>query len=564
MFGFGRKRKDLFDVLYGKGARSGRSRSRQTADVPTVNISALGEYVGRWDDGEKFPGGFGPTSIFYADYWTLRARSAELFERNLYARGMIRRLVTNEINTGLHLEATPEEKVLGLKEDSLADWSEDVETRFTLWGDTRFCHQGQALTFGELQAAARRESLVAGDVLVVLSQNNAMKRPQLELVNGERVQTPINQAFQRADANKVVHGVELDANKRQVAYWVRQDDGSSKRLPAFDSSGRRVSWLLYGTDKRHDDVRGKPILALVLQCLKEVDRYRDAAVRKAVINSFLAAWVEKSEDKLSSLALGGGATVKGTAQAAGPDGRARTFRVQEQIPGLVVEELQHGEKIHPHTSAGTDERFGSFEESMIQSVAWACEIPPEILRLSFTNNYSASQAAINEFKTYLNKIRTDFGRGFCVPIYHDWLISEVLNGKIEADGLLEAWRDPSQYDVLGAWFSCDWSGNIKPAVDLTKLTTGYEALIRLGLITRDRASRELTGTKFSKNVRKLKRENEQLAEANRVLVELEQPPAPAPPADSDPNDIDREEDDDEEDEKAKRRAKLHVALVDSR
>ena len=58
-------------------------------------------------DGGKFLGGFGETQIQQLDYWTLRARSAQLFNENLYAKGLVRRLITNEINTGLTPEASP-------------------------------------------------------------------------------------------------------------------------------------------------------------------------------------------------------------------------------------------------------------------------------------------------------------------------------------------------------------------------------------------------------------------------------------------------------------------------
>jgi hypothetical protein len=43
---------------------------------------------------------------------------------------------------------------------------------------------------------------------------------------------------------------------------------------------------------------------------------------------------------------------------------------------------------------------------------------------------------------------------------------------------------------------------------------------RARVLTRDRAARELFGTKYSKNVQKLKRENEQLAEANEPIAQL--------------------------------------------
>jgi hypothetical protein len=34
-------------------------------------------------DGEKFAGGFGFTELLQTDYWTLRARSTQLFKQNL-------------------------------------------------------------------------------------------------------------------------------------------------------------------------------------------------------------------------------------------------------------------------------------------------------------------------------------------------------------------------------------------------------------------------------------------------------------------------------------------------
>lgn len=482
-----------------------------------------------YDTGSKFPGGYGPTQLLLADYWTLRARSAELFETNLYARGLIRRLVTNEINTGLHLEATPSEKILGYAEDELADWSEDVENRFELWEDDPWlCDYAEQMTWGQLQGLIREEALIDGDVLVVLRQFQPTGLPRIQLIKGSCVQQPYPLPTVRA-GSKVVHGVELDSQGRQVAYWIRQDDNTAKRLPAYgEKSGRRLAWLVYGTDKRLDNVRGKPILSLVLQSMKEIDRYRDSAQRKAYLNSVLAMFIKRTSDKPGSRPLSGGAQRKGVETVVGADGATRTLRTAEFIPGLILDRLEQGEEPHGFPPNGTDEKFGEFERVIIQAVAWAHEVPPEILMLSFGNNYSASQAAINEFKMYLNRVRTAFGKNVCQPIYVEWLLAATLAGKIKAARLIESWRDSSQYDVFGAWTSADWSGHIKPAVDLSKLVSGYTAMVAEGFITRDRAARELTGTKYSKNVQKLKRENEQLAEANEPIKALEQPVAASP------------------------------------
>lgn len=490
-----------------------------------VAVSTLDPYRFGFENGTKFPGGYGPTEVLITDYWTLRQRSAALFETNLYARGIIRRLITNEINVGLHLEATPDEGLLGKKEDSLSDWSETVETRFALWARSPWlCDQRELDTFGALQAAARMEALIAGDVLVVLRQDQRTKLPRIQLIRGDCVQTPMEYAFGNTrGGNKIVHGVELDSNGRQVAYWIRQPDGTTKRLAAMgEKSGRRLAWLVYGTEQRLDAVRGKPLLSLILQSLKEIDRYRDSVQRKAVINAMIAVFIKKTEDKPGTRAMTNASLSRRDEPAVDTAGNPRTFRIAEQVPGIVMEELQTGEEPSGFNSNGTDEKFGDFEAAIIQAVAWNCEMPPEILRLSFNNNYSASQAAINEFKMYLNRVRMNHGENFCQPVYEEWMVAEVLSGKITAQGLLEAWRSNAQYDIYGAWTNADWTGQIKPAVDLSKLVGGYDALIAGGHITHDRAARELTGTKFSQNVRKLRRENEQLVEASRPLLELKQ------------------------------------------
>lgn len=496
---------------------------------PVVAVSQLEPFSWKPDDGSKFPGGFGATELPIADYWALRARSWQLFETNHYARGLITRLVTNEINTGLHLEATPEEALLGFPQDGLADWSETVENRFKLWAsNAAICDETERYTFGELQGIIRLESLVAGDVLVVLRQDQRTKLPRIQIVPGERVQSPMV-GFKTSTGNRIEHGVELDSHGRQVAYWVRQDDLTLRRLPAFgEKSGRRLALLVYGTEKRFRDVRGKPLLALVLQSLRELDRYRDSALRKAVVNSFIAAFVKKTQDKPGTKPITGGAVRRGTVTATDGAGAERSFRIAEQLPGFVIEELQQGEEPVPYPSHGTDERFSEFGKAILASIAWSRGVPPEIYWLSFSNNYSASQAAINEFKIHLNQVRTEFGEQVCQPLYVEWLLAETLAGKVSAPGLLEANGNFSKYDTFGAWVAADWSGNIKPAVDLSKLVKGFELAIAMGVTTRARVARELFGLKYSKVVQQLTRENAQLAEANKPLAELEASATPAP------------------------------------
>lgn len=476
-------------------------------------------------DGSKFAGGFGPTRDYtFVDYHTLRLRSYQLFTENLYAAGLIKRLLTNEINTGLTLEATPNDDILKVGEDALEAWSENTETVFTIWGDnSELVDWRGLLTFGQMQRELRKTALLSGDALVVLRQSRTTKLPVIEIICGSKVMSPSTGAFTREAVNrgnKIINGVEVDKDGRHIAFYVVGSKGKIKRVIAKGPrSGRRVSWLVYGSEKRADDVRGMPLLACVLQALKEVDRYKDSEQRAAVVNSMLALVVQKTQDKAGTRPVTGGAVRKDTQQVTQGDGTARNYNISKWLPGTAIDEMQVGEEVKSFDTRRPNVNFQVFEQAVISGVGWSLEIPPEILTLSFNNNYSASRAAVNEFKIYLDWSRTNQAANFCKPVYTEWLVSMVLIGGIIAEGFLEAWRAPAQFVTFGAWIMSEWAGAIKPSVDREKEVKANERMVKHGWMTNDRSAKELSGTKFSTNVRRLKKENEQLAKALAPLVE---------------------------------------------
>ena len=94
-------------------------------------------------NGSKFEGSFGPITDFaFVDYWTLRKRSLRLFKENLYAKGIIRRLIWNEIHTGLVATPMPVGSVIWSKksedeqEKKATDYAENFSTEFDLYAST--------------------------------------------------------------------------------------------------------------------------------------------------------------------------------------------------------------------------------------------------------------------------------------------------------------------------------------------------------------------------------------------------------------------------------------------
>ena len=331
----------------------------------------------------------------------------------------------------------------------------------------------------------------------------------------------------------IVDGVKLDSRGRHLGYWIRNDtvdrpvnidqwEDRYTYIPARgEKSGRRTAWLVYGPDKREDGVRGEPLLGIAITALKTILNYRDSAALKADLNSKIVGFIKRTKDVPPSMNLSQGA-VRRTEVTADATGETPPVTMQEVLPGMYLERLQPGEEPAPYSQMGTDVNFGPFEAAVIAGLAWALEIPPEILILSFRSNYSASQAALQEFKIFLNKERPRFAGEHCQNLLEEWFIAELLIGKIQAGEFLAAYTDPMRYDEVAAWLKTDWNGAIKPSVDIVKQTVGYKTMVNECWITNDRASRELTGTKYSENCRRVRRENELKIDAIRPILEAQE------------------------------------------
>jgi capsid protein len=463
--------------------------------------------------GEQFTGGMPQVADVDIDLESARRRSRAAFTTSLYARGLLTRLVTNEIHTGIELEASPPESLSTLDEESLNSWDENVEDRFYIWSRTKgLADQKNELNFFEMQAQARLEALIDGDILCIMNIDPETQLPKITHVLADYVTGGDSSKIKKG--HEIIDGVEIDSNGKHVAYWISTDqDLEQRRIPAWSKDGsRRIAWLYYSTARRCGKVRGEPLLTTLLQSIVEMGTYRGAVQRRANIQSFLSIFIKKD----ASLPGGFNAAAAGVRNSSTPAPTAaspgRIFKTAQWIPGTVVEELNQGEDVIYPNNSQSDMQYQAMEDAFIAAIAWACEMPPEILKLSFNSNYSASQAANNEFNSYLSLIRDRFGANYNQPVYEQWLIGETLTKRIVCAGLIESLRDPSMYVERGVWFQACWVASIKPTTDLKKLTAGYTALIANGLITRERAMKELGTGSFRRDQRKMKREAELMSE----------------------------------------------------
>lgn len=494
--------------------------------------------------GEKFAGGWGVNKDFeVVNLIELRRHSLELWRSNPIANAIFGRLETKIIGDGLHLEATPEANLLSMRFDEtfINDWSEDIESYHSVLGTIpSIVDERERFTMGELQRQAYNTAKLSGDALIITRIDPQTFLPRIQIIDGKHIRTPFNFSMSKnpKTGRSIINGVEVTDNGVEVGYWVKTtgaQPGIDKTfnftftfVPAFGvNSGRRVARLLYGSRLRVDEFRGMPLLGHVMQMLKKIDTAMDNSQQAMALDASLVMSVVTDKDAKRTAAellqtgpLAKNSIIDKTVNVAQPNGSTKEIALKQFGPGLMIDNLPPGKKIESHNTRHPNPDLMKSVMGAFNLASASCDIPPEILLLSFNNNFSASRQAVNEFEATKRKEQLQFNTGFNDPYYRDMIIGLEITGKVRTPGLIEAIRE-GDFITVGSWFKAQWVNKTELSVDMLKHINTLEKAHKLGYLTREAASKKFFGSSFTKNIKKLKAENEELAVVNKPLAELE-------------------------------------------
>lgn len=518
------KSKNIFDKMV--EAVAPEKALKRYAARKTMDILNSGYGDGGASHSKKSMRGFTATSLspqkdIDANLKTLVSRSRSLYMTAPIATSAIKTTRTNVVGSGLKLKSRIDYEFLGMTEEEAEVWESNVEREFDLWASTRKCDALKLNSFYEMQGVMLLGQLLNGDGFCL----NKYERPtkympyglRLQLLEADRVCTPytaslINDVWHGVNpenGNKIYSGIEIDKNGATVAYWICNQYPHSgllettealewHRVEAYGKKTGRINVIHIFDAERAEQRRGVPMLAPVIEELKQLKRYEDAELMAAVISGMFTVFVTTDAPSTEN-PLGQGF----------PDDTQSVDNAENdyQLGNGAIVTLNEGEKIEIADPKRPNTAFDGFVSALCKNIGSALEIPQELLLKSFNSSYSASRAALLEAWKMFRMRREWISKEFCQPVYELFLEEAIASGRIQAKGFFD------DAIIRKAWCGADWNGAAMGMVDPVKEVQAAQMRVENGFSTREEETMGLTGGDYIKNAKQLKRENKMLADA---------------------------------------------------
>ncbi len=453
----------------------------------------------------------------------LRQRSRDAYMGIPTAAAALKTTRTNVVAGGLMPVPKVDDAFLGLSAEDAEALQSQIVREFALWAESTECDADGIDDFYELQQLAFLGKAMNGDAFAFLPMEESTQwQPyglRVRVVEADRVCSPDGLdrlspcTVQGRQVHQIVQGVETNEKGKVVAYWVcnrhplaatANQCGTMKwtRVEARGEKTGRRNALQVMTRERAGQLRGVPMLAPVLETLKQLGRYTEAEITAAVISAMFTVFIQQQqasdgrpvgemipEDQRiddqdqNSIELGNGAIV-----SLGPG-----------------EEAVFADPKHPNTG------YEAFTQATIEQIGSALEIPPEVMEKKFSTSYSAARGALNEFWRVCEMQRDWFVSKFCQPIYEEWLAEAVARGRVKAPGFF---ADPA---IRKAYCACTWNGPARTNLNPVQEVAAAERRVSAGFSTAQEETAQMTGGNYAKNIRQRMVEAEQKKAVDDII-----------------------------------------------
>lgn len=463
-------------------------------------------------NGEKNLGELGPIRNYSLDYDALRVRSYQSYIESEMAKTIFDKFALWIISKGLKLQSNPENTVL--KSEGININSEEfnvvAEARFSVWSKSKICDYAGQNNLHTIAREAFKNAKIGGDVLVILRMvNNIVK---IQLVDGAHIQSPSYGTDyapgKMPNGNIIRHGIEMTPEGQHVAYHIRKQNLTYERIEAINSkTGLKQAFMVYGNRFRIDNYRGMPLIAVTLETLKKLERYKEAAVGSAEERQKIAYQIthqnfSTGESPLASQmarAFNADATddlptdINGIelANTVAASTNKQTFNMPI---GAELKQLESKNELF----------FKEFYSTNADIICAAVGIPPNVAFSIYNDSFSASRAATKDWEHTITVNREDFSTQFYQEIYNFWLHGEMLQNKLPTVGYLQAYYSGNMIAVE-AFRNARFTGPMFPHIDPLKEVNAERAKLgelgaNMPLTTLEAATEALNGGDSTSNM----------------------------------------------------------------
>lgn len=480
----------------------------------------------------------------------LRAASRDLYYSTPVATAPIRRFRTNVIGVGLTFRSQLDRKLLGLSDEEADAKEQQIDRGFHSWANSRECDITRQNNFYELTGLAFLSQMLSGDIFSAyprIKKTGQTRTLRIKLIEADVCSNPNNSM----DTHKIAGGVEVNAHGAPIAYHFKKSrlidsiDVTSfewERVPIYGSkTGLRMVDILFDKE-RPGQRRGVPMLAPVLETLKQLTRYSLAEIDAAILNTFFSVFIKTLPEQglQPGYIPGVSPSAGGSIVQGGPE--SSTNPADEKVYEMgraTINELDPNQSIEladpKHPVAGFDKFFVTY----VKQLGAALEIPFEVLMLHFTASYSAARAALLEaWRSFIYK-RFSVARGFCTPVQTHFMYDEVSSGRLSCPGFF------SNDLIRSAWLAGKWIGPGKGMIDPLKEVKAAREKVAGRLTTREDEFLQMneTGGDWDGAMHRLSREDTLLKNLD-LTEETELNTEEVPPTNKDKEDKKDKEGDD--------------------
>ena len=367
-------------------------------------------------NGEKIPGQLQawqvldvePNSFLTTTYDEISNMSSTLFHTHSPISAAITKRLDYTIGKGLKFRSHPDYDTLEITKETANEWAKKLQTII----DYAF----EELKLYDLQQEIFQTADIAGDVVVsIIPDDDGIIPFAFKAFIGSQI---IDHT--KNDDNSVSLGVQYDKYKNPTGYW----DKEGVLHNFYDK--KDLCSILYFPKMLSTQMRGYPLAYKLLSLCKDNDRWWDATLQRAVLESLILG-TETYQDNIAD-------DVRNLADQQKQNNRKNGFfrnpfsklsSAQDLSTGNILKVQSKGNL--SFTDLKTPQNnFMEFQNAYLDLVGMATNVPSTILKSQYAS-FFAHKGAINDFFKTCQRLRQNFVNKVLEPIIHTVIKSLIYN-----------------------------------------------------------------------------------------------------------------------------------------